>query len=198
VFLNTMKSAERSRMDAAHELGHLVMHFWSGTGRGGDPTELERREGTRTAEDEAKRFAAAFLMPERSVLASAPRFPSVEAVVQAKRKWNVAAVALAYRMRTVGLLSEWHARSLMIEMAKLGYRTEEPNPIAHESSQLLGKVLRELRSKGMATVDLARDLNTPVEELNHVMFGLVLTPVSGTGDGSRTPADSMLQLAPRN
>ena len=26
VFLNTMKSAERSRMDAAHELGHLVLH----------------------------------------------------------------------------------------------------------------------------------------------------------------------------
>jgi len=26
VFLNTMKSAERSRFDAAHELGHLVLH----------------------------------------------------------------------------------------------------------------------------------------------------------------------------
>lgn len=194
VFLNTMKSAERSRMDAAHELGHLVMHFWSGTGSGDAITDLERREDTRTAEEEAKRFAAAFLMPERSVLASAPRFPSVDAVVQAKRKWNVAAVALAYRMRTVGLLSEWHARSLMIEMSKLGYRTNEPNPIPHESSQLLAKVLRGLRTKGMATVDLARALNTPVEELNHVMFGLVLTPLTGAGAGGGNSAS--LELAP--
>ncbi len=30
VFLNTLKSAERSRMDAAHELGHLVMHSLGG------------------------------------------------------------------------------------------------------------------------------------------------------------------------
>ena len=30
VFLNTMKSAERSRFDAAHELGHLVLHRHGG------------------------------------------------------------------------------------------------------------------------------------------------------------------------
>ena len=55
VFLNTMKSAERSRFDAAHELGHLLLH-----NHGETPTGRE-------AEKEADQFASAFLMPEGSV-----------------------------------------------------------------------------------------------------------------------------------
>ena len=50
-FLNTFKSTERSRFDAAHELGHLVMH------RHGAPQDSKQ------AETEADRFAAEFLMP---------------------------------------------------------------------------------------------------------------------------------------
>jgi Zn-dependent peptidase ImmA (M78 family) len=39
VFLNTLKSAERSRFDAAQELGHLVMHRHGGPppSAGGEP-----------------------------------------------------------------------------------------------------------------------------------------------------------------
>src|SRR5438094_162699 len=61
VFLNTKKSCERSRFDAAHELGHLVLH------RHGVPQGQQ-------AEAEANAFASAFLMPRASVLAMAPRF----------------------------------------------------------------------------------------------------------------------------
>lgn len=182
VFLNTVKSAEHARMDAAHELGHLVMHFWSTAGNpDADATLGQRREDARAAEEEAKRFASAFLMPERSVLASAPRFPSVPAIVEAKRRWNVSAMALVYRMRAVGLLSEWNARTVMIEMSKLGYRTREPDEIRRETSQLLAKVLGSLRQQKISTVDISRSLNTPVEELNHIMFGLVLTRLAGGG-----------------
>src|SRR4029077_16576045 len=48
IFLNNFKTAESSIFDAAHELGHLVMH------RHGDPKE------TRSAEREANAFASAF------------------------------------------------------------------------------------------------------------------------------------------
>jgi Zn-dependent peptidase ImmA (M78 family) len=61
IFLNSYKSAERSRFDAAHELGHLILH------RHGEP------QG-RQAEIDANRFAAAFLMPKAGVLANAPKF----------------------------------------------------------------------------------------------------------------------------
>lgn len=180
IFLNTIKSAEHARMDAAHELGHLVMHFWSSAGDGSPEDEdLEseplRREHARSAEMEAKQFASAFLMTERSVRASAPRNPTVQDIVSGKRRWNVSAMALAYRMRVLGLLSEWHARTLMIEMSKLGYRTTEPNPIPREQSQLLRKVLRSLRVEGTSVAEVSRELAIPVAELNHLMFGLVLT-----------------------
>ena len=60
VFLNTSKAPERTRMDAAHELGHLVLHTNGGAAR------------SRQAEHEANRFAAALLMPASSVIAKAP------------------------------------------------------------------------------------------------------------------------------
>ena len=59
IFLNTFKSADRSRLDAAHELAHLVLH------RHGGP-----RQG-REAEIEANSFASSFLMPSRHQI-SAP------------------------------------------------------------------------------------------------------------------------------
>ena len=59
VFLNTMKSAEHGRFDAAHELGHLVLH-----GHGGP-------QG-REAELEANAFASAFLMPRAAASSAVP------------------------------------------------------------------------------------------------------------------------------
>ena len=61
VFLNMLKTPEHSRHDAAHELGHLVLH------RHGGPRG-------RRAEDEANQFAASFLMPAADVLAEFPVF----------------------------------------------------------------------------------------------------------------------------
>jgi hypothetical protein len=60
VFLNTIKTPERSRFDAAHELGHLVLHKHGGP------------EGGRVVEDQANQFASAFLMPEAEVRARMP------------------------------------------------------------------------------------------------------------------------------
>ena len=57
VFLNTFKSAEHSRFDAAHELGHLVLHKHGGPHQG------------RETEVEANRFASCFLMPTDDVAA---------------------------------------------------------------------------------------------------------------------------------
>src|SRR5262249_44304680 len=115
IFLNTMKTAERSRMDAAHELGHLVMHWREGIAHG--PT-LER---------EAESFASAFLMPRADVQAEAPRRADLDRLVAAKKRWKVSVSALAVRMKKLGLLTGYQYRSVFIELAKRGYgRTDEP------------------------------------------------------------------------
>jgi Zn-dependent peptidase ImmA (M78 family) len=160
VFLNTLKSGEHSRFDAAHELGHLVMH------RHGQPHGQE-------AEKEANAFASAFLMPAKSVLATQLRFPTLDALIRAKRRWAVSLSALNYRLHAVGLTSDWTYRSLCIQLAKAGYRTEEPMGIERETSQVLEKVFAALRAEGIGKSDFARDLCLTTYELDELTYGLL-------------------------
>lgn len=182
VFLNTMKSAEHSRMDAAHELGHLVMHIYHEAPRGRDE------------EHQAQLFGAAFLMPRASVIGSAPRSARISDLIVAKRQWNVALANLVYRMHQLQLLTDWQYRSLFVEMGSLGYRTNEPNPVAPEASQVLAKVFQNLREEGVRRADVAARLEIPVEELNKMIFGLVLTDLPGGGVKNGDPKPSATKL----
>lgn len=174
VFLNNQKTAERSRMDAAHELGHLVMHSH------GAPVG-------RRAEDEAQTFGSAFLMPRRSVLAGAPRAANVAQILKAKQRWNVAAMNLAHRMHRVGLLTEWQARSTYIQLTRLGYRDGEPVGIERETSQILPKIFAALRDEGVSRPDVARALSLPLEELNRATFGPTIARAEAGGSTAPPP-----------
>lgn len=167
VFLSTLKSGERGRFDAAHELGHLVLHG-----------EHRMPHGP-SAEIEANRFAAAFLMPRASVLAAGLRHATVEQILGAKRTWRVAAMALTHRLNELGLLTEWGYRSTCVQLSRMGYRRTEPNGIQRESSQLLAKVFKELRKEGITLSDLSRDLGIETDELRAYLFGLTLVAVPG-------------------
>lgn len=169
VFLNTMKSAERGRFDAAHELGHLVLHEQAGRDLVGSK-----------AEQEANDFASAFLMPRESVLAEMPDSPFIDQIIYGKRIWNVAALALTYRLHDLGMLSDWHYRTTCIELGRRGYKTSEPGGTARETSQLLNKVFRSLRVKGISKADIAHELNVYPDDLNEYVFGLVMTVFDGS------------------
>lgn len=171
VFLNTMKSCERSRFDAAHELGHLVMHRHAGP-------------KAKAAEREANEFASAFLMPEGSVLANAPVMPTVDQLINHKVFWTVSVAALAYKMRDLALISEWHYRSLCIEIAQRGYHKVEPNEAPRETSQVLRKVFAALREDGLTRSDVAEALAVYVQELDELVFGLALTVLDGNGQSN--------------
>jgi Zn-dependent peptidase ImmA (M78 family)/DNA-binding XRE family transcriptional regulator len=169
VFLNTVKSGERGRFDAMHELGHLVLH------RHGGP-------GGRVAEKEADDFAAAMLMPRADVMANAPRYPSVETLIGAKCRWIVAVSALNHRLHSLGLISDWHYRTLCIQISERGFRINEPKPCARETSQLLQKVFSALKDEGTSRSDVAKNLFISVADLDSLIFGLV--PFSGTCGGN--------------
>lgn len=85
VFLNSRKTAERSIFDAAHELGHLVLH------RHGVPQGHD-------AENEADRFASCFLLPEAAIRADAPKVVSVPAIANMKQKWRASTAAIGRRL----------------------------------------------------------------------------------------------------
>ncbi|CAM3296568.1 XRE family transcriptional regulator [Pseudomonas floridensis] len=171
VFLNTIKSAERSRFDAAHELGHLVRDVYTMQHGQAHGPEIERQ---------ADAFAAAFLMPKESVAANQPPTYSVKYLMKLKHYWGVSLAAMAYRFNSLGLVSEWNYRNLCIDIAKSGYRTNEPEPMERETSQLLTKVLDALQSRKQGRREIAESLSVSIDEINSLTFQLTrLSVVSG-------------------
>lgn len=179
VFLNTMKTVEHSRMDAAHELGHLVLH----------------RHGairSRDVETDAKIFASAFLMPKDSVLSIVPKLtgPTFQLMTQLKRNWGVSVAALAMRLNRLGRLSDHAYRGICIELSKLG-RSREPNAIKErETSAVLGKVFSMLRESGTTKIDVAKQLDLYTDDLDALIFGLGQMIVSEGGRTSTPNADA--------
>lgn len=153
IFLNPRKSGERGRFDASHELGHLLLH------QHGEPRGRE-------AEHEADRFASAFLMPRETVVAMAPRLPSIESILALKKSWGVSTGALVRRLFDLQLISDWQYRSLCIEIARRGWRLAEPEGMPRETSQVLRKVFAAIRAKGpTARAQFAKELSISAGEL---------------------------------
>lgn len=187
VFLNTQKSAEHSRFDAAHELGHLVMHSHH---------EIPQGKGI---EREAHRFAAAFLMPAAGLVATTPRNPTIDDLIRTKQRWRVSIAALAYRLHQLGALSDWHYRQLAVEISQRGFRTTEPDSIPRETSQILNKVFVSLRKDGITKADVACDLHIHPADLDRIVFNLALLPLDASdlappGDQSVPPERNLRLL----
>jgi Zn-dependent peptidase ImmA (M78 family)/DNA-binding XRE family transcriptional regulator len=160
VFLNTFKSAEHSIFDSVHELGHLVLHRHAG------------RMHSRFAEREANQFASAFLMPKDDVRARIPRFVTVDAIVRSKKRWRVSAMALAYRLHALDLLTDWQYKSACIQLSRRGYRAGEPDGIDRETSKVWKKILAQLWTERTTKNEIASGLGLPLDEIQSLIWGL--------------------------
>jgi Zn-dependent peptidase ImmA (M78 family)/DNA-binding XRE family transcriptional regulator len=161
VFLNTFKSSERSRFDAAHELGHLVMH------RHGV------QQDSRQAENEADQFASSFLMPQDDVASRIHCVTGLEELIRAKKRWGVSVAALTYRLSKMGIVSEWQNRTFNIEISRRGYRSREPDGLGPECSVIWPKVLGALWSERITRDHIAAALHVRTYELEGILFRLV-------------------------
>jgi Zn-dependent peptidase ImmA (M78 family)/transcriptional regulator with XRE-family HTH domain len=106
----------RSRFDAAHELGHLVMHgaeFW----------------GLPEIEKQAHRFAAAFLMPRDQIYSELPDRVDWPKLFQLKRRWQVSLAALLMRAKTLGRMTEGTYLTAVKAASARGWRRVEPVPL---------------------------------------------------------------------
>jgi Zn-dependent peptidase ImmA (M78 family)/DNA-binding XRE family transcriptional regulator len=164
IFLNQEKSAERSIFDSAHELAHLVLHHHAGA------------KTDRHAETQADQFASAFLMPSGDVKNAAAHVFTVRQVISLKRRWKVSAMALAYRMHRLGMLSEWSYRTMCIDLGQLGYRSAEPEGITRETSTVLAKVLSAMWTRKLTKDDISKDLGIPLDEIETLIFRLTAGP----------------------
>jgi len=176
VFLTTDTTPEKGRFDAAHELGHLVLHSHGGA------------QGRR-AEDEANRFASAFLMPRASILAA--RLPSpltLDNLFPLRPKWNVSIGALVHGLYGAERITEWQYRTLCIEISQRGLRKHEDSDLLRETSQVFPKVFAALGESPAARGTVARDLAIRTTDLDALTFGLVVTDGDGEDDSQDSTA----------
>ncbi|MFI0366507.1 helix-turn-helix domain-containing protein [Actinomadura sp. 1N219] len=137
VFFNPAKGDYwRNRFDAAHELGHLVMH-------------ADAEPGEKIVEDQAHRFAAEFLMPEDDIGGELPPIADWERLAELKAAWGVSMAALLYRARTLGVMKEAAYRNAMSVLGSRGWRRQEPGPAkALEQPTMLTRAIEIVAAAG--------------------------------------------------
>lgn len=98
----------RNRFDAAHELGHIVLHRHVSKG------QYEANHAL--LESQAHRFASAFLMPAESFLREI-RWPTLDTLLALKSRWKVSVAAMVHRCVELEIINDttttrlWKARS---------------------------------------------------------------------------------------
>ncbi|MGM1059897.1 helix-turn-helix domain-containing protein [Saccharothrix sp. Mg75] len=135
--------------------------------------DAARELGRLTGSGDPQAFARAFLLPRTALLAAVPRNPVTEQVRAHAATWRVTPLVLAHRLHDLGLLTPTQHTTVCANLAR------DHHPGRHETSQLLAKVFGALRARGTTPHHVARHLHLDVEELNGLLFGLVLTALPG-------------------
>lgn len=129
------QAACRLRFDLAHECGHLIMH------RGVET-------GDKITEDQANRFASAFLLPRSSFVHEFPRgrFLNWTAIFKLKLRWKVSAAAIIRRAFDLRMISADQYRTGYIHLSKTGQKRIEQhdNDIPLEEPELLTSAMSAL------------------------------------------------------
>ena len=155
-FVNRQIPTDRMRFTLAHEIGHIVMHEYP----------------TPNMEEEANRFASAFLMPKDEILQDIVPF-SLERTVELKRKWKVSIAAIIMRAFDLGVISCAQKRRYFTQLGALGYRTEEPIPLPDEEPCLIRKLIETCqRELGFRVKDFCQLLSISEKDFRTRYLGM--------------------------
>ncbi len=135
----------RSRFDAAHELGHLIVH--------GDQVW-----GVKEVEQQAHAFAAEFLMPAAQIYDELPTRADWPRLFELKRRWQVSLAALLMRAKTLQRMSEPQYLTAIKAASARGWKRVEPVPLGRpEQPKRLAEILQAKRGRTAAAV-MPRDV----------------------------------------
>jgi Zn-dependent peptidase ImmA (M78 family) len=142
-FVNEGLPTDRERLTLCHELGHLILH----------------NVPTSDMENEANRFAAEFLMPEREVRPHLAHL-NLERLAAIKPYWRVSMAAALHRASDLKMISERYYRTLWMRMSQLGYKRREPPELdlSPESPRLLQEIVNVYRDHFGYDISEFRDL----------------------------------------
>jgi Zn-dependent peptidase ImmA (M78 family)/transcriptional regulator with XRE-family HTH domain len=108
----------RRRFDAAHELGHIILHRNVGID--------DLNNDWRLIEDQAMAFAASFLMPTSSFAHSVSE-TSLDALANLKPIWKVSIAAMLMRLKSLNLIDSDESKSLWKYYSYRRWRGNEPH-----------------------------------------------------------------------
>ncbi|MCW8828627.1 MAG: XRE family transcriptional regulator [Gammaproteobacteria bacterium] len=142
------QTAVRSRFDAAHELGHIVLH------RGVDQKKLTNPAEFKEIERQAHRFASAFLLPAESFTSELWK-PTLDAFVSLKPRWKVSVGAMIHRSAELLELSEIYTTKLWKSRSARRWTRQEPfdDKLKPEEPRLLKRSIELLLTDGGVAVD---------------------------------------------
>jgi Zn-dependent peptidase ImmA (M78 family)/transcriptional regulator with XRE-family HTH domain len=145
----------RSRMDAAHELGHLLMHH-------------DAEPGSQILERQATTFASQFVAPTSRLRDELPGRLDFDRLHELKRRWGMSLKALIYRGHTIGVYRDHTYRRGMTLLAEWGY--PEPGDLGpREAPSIVGQAVRLLASDGVHLGTLATRSAMPIELLEAIV-----------------------------
>ncbi|HDR7530914.1 TPA: ImmA/IrrE family metallo-endopeptidase [Bacillus anthracis] len=137
-------SSVRLRFNIAHELGHLILHSRYKKKDVNDKAQHKRME------QEANRFASAFLMPETSFVSDLSA-AGLDYLLVLKKHWKVSLQAIIYRAESLGVFTTEYALYLRQQISRKKWRLSEPldDEIPLESPILLKQAIKLLIDKAM-------------------------------------------------
>lgn len=145
----------RSRFDAAHELGHLVMH-----------PDVE--PGSKIVEEQAQTFASQFLAPDEELLPDLPPRLDWNRLLEAKFKWKISLRALAFRAHRLGVWSDATYTRANKQLSFEG-NPERGDLGPREQPVAIGKAIRILAGAGYSDEYLATSSRLPIASLEEVI-----------------------------
>ena len=137
----------RSRFDLAHELGHLILH--KGINRSTDPVRHK------IMEDQAHRFAGAFLLPAETFAAEVKSPVTLDSLLLMKQRWGVSVAAMVMRLWALKVIDD-DAKDLLFKRrsARWGVKAEPGDDgRAPEQTRLLKRTIELLASSGIMPVE---------------------------------------------
>ncbi len=144
VVLNSTVPSDRSRLNAAHELGHVLY----GDCDNDDPT-------SKGLETRAFLFASHFLISS-SQLKEAFKGKSMVRLIQFKERFGISLAAMVYRAEMHGFITKQEARSLWIAFAERNWRTREPGYVRPDRATRFEQLIEDaINNKRLSLKEIA-------------------------------------------
>lgn len=158
------ESDARSRFDAGHELGHMILH------RGITLRDFNTSVIHSLMEQQAMRFSGAFLLPAAEFSDDLYSI-SLDAFRDLKAKWRVSISAMICRAADLGLIDEKQEKRLWMNMSRRKWRKREPgdDQIAPEQPNLIQQGFDMLLENGIVDPQrMAAEIGIRVRDIEDV------------------------------